>query len=138
MRKGEQHETLSNTQRVLEIGKSRSGCTGKHLINLDTDDYSWKHQGSFGEPDNTPKSLKDKLLGFLEDQAGREYTLEQLGTTFSSNKETVRRNLEQLRTKGLIERKEKKMHTKGGMQNVIFYFAPNTLTSVEPCSEMQP
>ena len=106
LRKGEPNENLSDTQRVLEISKSRSGCTGKHQIDLDTDNYSWKHQGKFGEPENAPKSLKDKLLGFLEDQPGRKYKVKELATQLNSNEETVRRNLEKLCQKGQINREE--------------------------------
>ncbi|BAY26162.1 hypothetical protein NIES2100_59750 [Calothrix sp. NIES-2100] len=137
LHKGEAKDNLSTTQRVLEIGKSRSGCTGKSLINLDTDDYSWKHQGNFGEPENVSKSLKEKLLGFLEDQPGIEYTADQLATEFKSNRETVRRNLEKLRQKGQIDRKDKKADTNGGKQQVCVYFAPHLRISVEPCLEMQ-
>lgn len=137
LHKGEAKDNLSTTQRVLEIRKSRSGCTGQYLINLDTDDYSWKHQGNFGEPENVSKPFKDKLLGFLEDQPGREYTADQLATEFKSIKETVRRNLEKLCQKGQIERKKKKVDTNGGKQEVCVYFAPHLQTSVEPCLEMQ-
>jgi RecA-family ATPase len=137
LRKGEPNENLSDTQRVLEISKSRSGCTGKHQINLDTDNYSWKHQGKFGEPENASKSLKDKLLGFLEDQPGRKYKVKELATQLNSNEESVRRNLEKLRQKGQINREEAKIDTKGGKQIGTLYFAPYLQTSVEPLLEMQ-
>ncbi|WP_217360056.1 AAA family ATPase [Anabaena sp. UHCC 0253] len=137
LRKGEAEENLSDTQRVLEISKSRSGCTGKHQIDLDTDNYSWKHQGKFGEPENAPKSLKDKLLGFLEDQPGRKYKVKELATELNSNEETVRNNLNKLCQKGQINREEAKADTPGGKQKVTLYFAPHLLTSMEPLPEMQ-
>jgi len=137
LRKGEPQENLSATQRVLEIGKSRSGCTGNYQIELDVDNYSWKHQGNFGEPNNASKSLKDKLLGFLEDQPGKEYTVEKLASEFNSNKETVRRNLEKLCQSGQIQRKMERTETKGGKQKATVYFAPVQQTSAEPCPVIQ-
>lgn len=134
--KGESTDNLSSTQRILEIEKSRSGCTGKSLINLDVDDYSWKHQGNFGE-DNVSKSLKDKLLGFLEDQPGREFTAEQIATQFSSNRETIRRNLEKLRSMGFIDRKEIALETNGGKQKANVYFAAIQQESVRPYLQVQ-
>lgn len=45
LRKGEPKENLTPLKRVLEIEKSRSGCNGVSIIELDPEDYSWIHHG---------------------------------------------------------------------------------------------
>jgi RecA-family ATPase len=122
-------ETLLETQRILEVEKSRSGCSGKYQIELDIDNYSWKYQGQIGQAE---KSLKDKLRGFLEDQPGNEFTVNELASQFEQNAETVRRNLENLRRKRLIDSKEAYKTTNGGRQKVKVYYFP-----VEPCPQIQ-
>jgi hypothetical protein len=37
--------TLTKNHRILEIRKSRSGCTGQYRILLNVEDYSWTHEG---------------------------------------------------------------------------------------------
>jgi len=38
---------LAPTQRLLDIEKSRAGCSGLFQVQLDVDDYTWQHQGDF-------------------------------------------------------------------------------------------
>jgi hypothetical protein len=42
LRKPDRRDDLDQYHRILEVGKSRAGCTGTYLIRLEIDDYSWE------------------------------------------------------------------------------------------------
>lgn len=103
--KDESH--LTDRHRILEIGKSRSGCSGKYQLELNPDDYSWEYQGELGtegsgqlEPDSPAT-----LLDFLNRCKGTWFESSELAQNNGfgrGNTEAVRKQLERLHRKGLI------------------------------------
>jgi len=97
---------LRSTQKRLEIRKSRSGCSGIFQIELDVLTNQWEHQGNFGADENTPLSLSEKIQNYLKLNLGKYYSLEDImmASSFANHgRDAVKKQLERLRQKGLIE-----------------------------------
>jgi len=125
---------LAPTQRLLDIEKSRAGCSGLFQLQLDVDDYTWQHQGDFdpsqasqdSERSSPPASLplKARLLNFLEERPGVPFEVEELVGEFGSNRETVRKTLDRLWRSGLVqtsERTKPNNNGKGGQTKYKVY-----------------
>ena len=128
LRKGKPQDGLTFTQRILEIEKSRSGCSGTFKIELNVEDYSWNHQGDFGI-DESPAGLplSAQLLNYLAAHKGIRFEAAELTHEFTaSNKEAIRKQLERLRKKGLIEAENRVKDREGtGAVRHKVYFAPD-------------
>lgn len=134
LRKGEQKEILTPTQRVLEVEKSRSGCSGTFKIELNVEDYSWQHLGDFGADENSAGlPLSARLLNYLEARPGLKFEPEELALEFSgSTKEAIRKQLERLRKKGLIDHEDRIKQRETGTVRYKVYYAPKLDASVDP------
>lgn len=131
---------LALTQRLLEVEKSRSGCSGLFQLQLDVDDYSWQHQGDFdpssagrdGECPAASLPLKARLLNFLEERPGVPFEVEELVSEFGGNRETVRKTLERLWRSGLIQFEQREKTTgQGNKSRYRVYFYPELSNSYE-------
>lgn len=131
LRKGTEKETLKPTQRILEIEKSRSSCNGIYQIELDLDDFSWVHQGDFGEDEGGSRPLSAQIISYLEARPEVKVEPEELLSEFPGrSKDAIRKQLERLRRRGLVESEERnKSHSTGGSRYKV-YFAPK-LSSAE-------
>ena len=106
---------LAPTQRLLDIEKSRTGCSGLFQLQLDVDDYSWQHQGEFdpsqaGQDSSSPPAslpLKARLLNFLEERPGVTYEVEELVSEFGGTPGAMRKVLTALWRAGIIEFQER-------------------------------
>ncbi len=125
---------LAPTQRLLDIEKSRAGCSGLFQLQLDVDDYTWQHQGDFDpsqvgqdsahERPSASLPLKARLLNFLEERPGVPFEVEELISEFGSNRETVRKTLDRLWRSGLVqtsERTKPNNNGKGGQTKYKVY-----------------
>ncbi|HIK15388.1 MAG TPA: AAA family ATPase [Leptolyngbyaceae cyanobacterium M33_DOE_097] len=122
LRRGTEKETLKPTQRILEIEKSRSSCNGTFQIELDLDNFSWVHQGDFGEQGRS-LPLFAQILNYLETRPGIKFEPEELLSEFPcSSKDAIRKQLERLRSQGLIESEERTKTHKTGASRYKVYF----------------
>jgi len=135
---------LAPTQRLLDIEKSRSGCSGLFQLQLDVDDYTWHHQGEFdpsqagqeSESSRPPASLplKARLLNFLEERPGVPFEVEELVGEFGSNRETVRKTLDRLWRSGLVQTEERTKpnnNGKGGQTKYKVYLVADLSQRLE-------
>lgn len=136
IRKGEPKDGLTLTQRILDIEKSRSGCSGIFKIELNVDDYSWQHQGDFdlSGTHSVGLPLSARLLNYLESRRGTRFEIEELTREFPGNTEgAVYKSLERHRQKGLLdsEKRVKQRHQTGKVSYKVF-FAPILDVEVTP------
>ena len=142
---------LAPTQRLLDIEKSRAGCSGLFQLHLDVDDYSWQHQGEFdpsqaGQDSSSPTAslpLKARLLNFLEDRPGVPFEPEELVSEFGGNREVIRKTLERLWRSGLIQFEERVKQAGKGTRKYRVYLVTEVVRSSEssqskPFSSGQP
>lgn len=118
---------LSPLHRILHIEKSRSGCSGMYQIKLNPDDYSWQHEGDFGQDENATLPLSARLLNYLELNRGIKHEPEELAVMHSmggATKEAIRKQLERMRKKGLIEGEDRVKQRETGATRYKVYFAP--------------
>lgn len=115
---------LAPTQRLLDIEKSRSGCSGLFQLHLDVDDYSWQHQGEFdpanvgtdaAERPSASLPLKARILAFLEERPGVPFEAEELVSEFGGSSGAMRKTLTQLWRQGLIETQERSKPNNNGL-----------------------
>ncbi len=134
------NNTLAPTQRLLDIEKSRSGCSGLFQLELDVDDYSWQHQGDFdpsqaGQSGDRPIAslpLKARLLNFLEERPGVSFEPEELVAEFGGNRDAIRKTLERLWRSGLIQFEQREKTTgQGNKSRYRSYFYPELSNSSE-------
>ena len=136
---------LAQTQRVLEVEKSRSGCSGQYLLQLDVDDYSWQHQGDFDptqagtQGDRPPASLplKARLLNFLEERPGIPFEPEELVSEFSGNRDAIRKTLDRLWRSGLVQFEERTKQAGKGTTKYKVYLVPEVVQRSEPSPSNQ-
>lgn len=120
LQKGNKDEKLTDKQRILEIKKSRSGCNGRFLIELNEDDYSWHKQ----ENTSQPQSKKERILAFLQERPGVQFTPEELASEFGGTVDSVRKILDRLKKSGQIQTEQREKTTGQGNRskyNVYFY-----------------
>lgn len=137
---------LASTQRLLDIEKSRAGCSGLFQLQLDVDDYSWQHQGEFdpiqagGDATSRPTAslpLKARLLAFLEERPGVPFEAEELVSEFGASSGAMRKTLTQLWRQGLIETQERSKpnnNGKGGQTKYKVYLFTEMDQRLEPPS----
>lgn len=135
---------LAPTQRLLNIEKSRSGCSGLFQLQLDVDDYSWQHQGEFDPTvcykedgrDRPPASLplRARLLNFLEEHPGVPFEAEELVSEFGSNRETIRKTLDRLWRSGLVATEERTKTAGKGTTKYKVYLVAELSQRLEPAS----
>ncbi len=133
---------LAPTQRLLDIEKSRAGCSGLFQLQLDVDDYTWQHQGDFdpsqasqdSERERPPASLplKARLLNFLEERPGVPFEVEELISEFGSNRETVRKTLDRLWRSGLVQTSERTKSAGKGTTKYKVYLVADLSQRLEP------
>ena len=137
---------LAPTQRLLDIEKSRSGCSGLFQLQLDVDDYTWQHQGEF-EPSQAGQDsergrplaslpLKARLLNFLEERPGIPFEVEELVSEFGGTPGAMRKVLTALWRAGIIEFQERtKPAGKGTTKYKVYLFAELDQRSEVPSSK---
>lgn len=118
----------SGCVRILDIGKSRSNCSAQYLMQLDPENYSWQLVRSAAESAGLTNSTQERLYTYLSLVPGSKQTSKLLSEYVGINRETARRNLEQLVDLGRVRKEEALDQTKGGKQKVSVYF-------VEPKAE---
>jgi len=132
---------LAPTQRLLDIEKSRSGCSGLFQLQLDVDDYTWQHQGDFdpsqvgsdSERERPPASLplKARLLNFLEERPGIPFEPEELASEFGGNRDAIRKTLERLWRSGLIQFEERTKQAGKGTTKYKVYLVAEVVQRLE-------
>jgi hypothetical protein len=132
---------LAPTQRLLDIEKSRSGCSGLFQLQLDVDDYTWQHQGDFdpsqaGQDSNhdrppTSLPLKARLLNFLEERPGIPFEPEELASEFGGNRDAIRKTLERLWRSGLIQFEERTKQAGKGTTKYKVYLVAEVVQRLE-------
>lgn len=108
LRKPDRREDLDQYHRVLEIGKSRAGCSGNYLLRLDVDDYSWEWLGEHC-PGLRPTNPSAELLSFMLLNSSQWFEPEELAQRGfgAGNREAVRKQCERLKRKGLLRSEER-------------------------------
>lgn len=132
---------LAPTQRLLDIEKSRSGCSGLFQLQLDVDDYTWQHQGDFdpsqaGQDSNrdrppTSLPLKARLLNFLQERPGIPFEPEELVSEFGGNRDATRKTLERLWRSGLIQFEERTKQAGKGTTKYKVYLVAEVVQRLE-------
>ncbi len=133
------NKELTPTQRLLEIEKSRSGCSGTYQLELNIDDYSWLHQGDYDSSipndneGNLPPSapLKARILNFLEEHPGITYEPEELTAEFGANRDAVRKTLERLWRSGLVQSEYRTKSAGKGTTRYKVYFVGESVQCLE-------
>ncbi len=123
LRKKKNEEQLSELQRVLEITKSRTGCSGKYVLELDPSTYNWMYQGDFGEPEvKGGQTVKALSLSWLKSRTDDEwYETELVAQGIGKPLASVRRELRKLTEQGIIESTEDAMKTIKGSRLALKY-----------------
>ncbi len=119
-------DKLSPTHRLLEIEKSRSGCTGTRQLELDVYDLSWQDQGEYDPSGNgrAQSSSGARLLAFLQERPGVKFEPSELVGEFGRSREALRKALSRLHKSGLIECESRvKTLAKGnGVRYKVYFF----------------
>jgi DNA primase catalytic core len=123
LRKKKNEEQLSELQRVLEITKSRTGCSGKYVLELDPTTYNWTYQGDFGEPEiKGGQTVKALSLNWLKSRTDDYwYETELVAQGIGKPLASVRRELRKLTEQGIIESTEDAMKTIKGSRLALKY-----------------
>lgn len=123
LRKKKNEEQLSELQRVLEITKSRTGCSGKYILELDPTTYNWMYQGDFGEPEvKGGQTVKALSLSWLKSRTDDNwYETELVAQGIGKPLASVRRELRKLTEQGIIESTEDAMKTIKGSRLALKY-----------------
>jgi archaellum biogenesis ATPase FlaH len=140
---------LTSEHRILEIRKSRSSCNGTFKILLDVNDYSWLHEGdhrvfSEFEDNNSQPPLSARIMEYLEAHRGQHFSPDELiyVRTLSDckNRDAMRKQLERLRKKGLIDAEDVVKDVAGatGKHRYKIYFAPCVNAPCPPRMEVAP
>ncbi|ERN41372.1 Bifunctional DNA primase/polymerase [Rubidibacter lacunae KORDI 51-2] len=131
----EVNQGLGRNHRILDVEKSRSGCSGNYTLELNVEDYSWSYQGEHSESVRDERPLSARLLDYLELHHGIRYEpqellgVEDLG---GATRDTIRKSLERLRKKGLVEaehRLKDNGNGQGGKTRYKVYFVPDARMS---------
>jgi hypothetical protein len=128
IRAGEQKEDLTKTQRILSVGKSRAGCTGDYLLELDVENFAWAWHGEYSSAQQTRSNPGAELLSFLTLNADQWFEPEELaqrgfGGGSHDARDAVRRQCKRLERSGLIRAEERvKKHDsyKGANRFTVF------------------
>jgi hypothetical protein len=125
IRAGEQKEDLTKTQRVLSVGKSRAGCTGDYLLELDVENFSWTWHGEHTLAKQTRSNPGAELLSFLTLNSDRLFEPEELAQRGfgGGSRDAVRKQCKRLERSGLVrsdERVKKHDSYKGTTRFTVF------------------
>jgi hypothetical protein len=123
LRKKKNEEQLSDLQRVLEITKSRTGCSGKYVLELDPTTYNWTYQGDLGESEiKGGQTVKALSLNWLKSRTDDYwYETELVAQGVGKPLASVRRELRKLAEQGIIESTEGAMKTNKGSRLILKY-----------------
>lgn len=123
LRKKKNEEQLSDLQRVLEVTKSRTGCSGKYVLELDPSTYNWRYQGDLGEPEiKGGQTVKALSLNWLKSRTDDYwYETELVAQGIGKPLASVRRELRKLTEQGIIESTEDAMKTNKGSRRILKY-----------------
>lgn len=123
LRKKKNDEQLSELQRVLDITKSRTGCSGKYVLELNPTTYNWTYQGDFGEPEiKGGQTVKALSLSWLKSRTDDDwYETELVAQGINKPLASVRRELRKLTEQGIIESTEDAMKTNKGARLALKY-----------------
>jgi DNA-binding transcriptional ArsR family regulator/archaellum biogenesis ATPase FlaH len=127
-------DKLSANHRLLEIEKSRAGCTGTRQLELNVDDLSWDDQGEYeaSGKGGKPGSNGARLLNFLQSRPGVKFEVDELVGEFGSSRDAVRVALSRLFKAGLIDCESRvKTLAKGNGVRYKVYFAPELFSVTE-------
>ncbi|MGL5922143.1 AAA family ATPase [Chroococcidiopsis sp.] len=127
LRRGEKVEALTPNQRILEIVKTRSVDFSAIKIELNVEDYSWQHQGEFGDYtlDKGKLPLSARVLQYLQSSRGVRFEPEELTHEFAgSTRDAIRMALERMRKKGLVLSEERLKHRDNGAVRYKVYYCP--------------
>lgn len=108
LRRRENGENLTDLHRVLEVGKSRAECSGKYLLSLEPEDYSWKWEGDYST-DSQPSSSAP-LLEFFNKNQGTWFDPDELAAYHGfggGKRDAVRMQCQRLARKGLIKSEQR-------------------------------
>jgi hypothetical protein len=109
IRAGEQKEDLTKTQRILSVGKSRAGCTGDYLLELDVENFAWAWHGEHSSAQQPRSNPGAELLSFLTLNADQWFEPEQLAQRSfgGGSRDAVRKQCKRLERSGLIRAEER-------------------------------
>jgi AAA domain len=109
IRTGEQKEDLAKTQRVLSVGKSRAGCTGEYLLELDVENFSWAWHGEHTLAKQTRSNPGAELLSFLTLNSDQWFEPEELAQRGfgGGSRDAVRKQCKRLERSGLVRSEER-------------------------------
>ena len=125
-------DKLSPTHRLLEIEKSRAGCTGTRQLELNVEDLSWDDQGEYHPSGKGRGSNSARLLHFLQQNPGVRFEPDELVGEFGSNRDAVRMKLSRLFKSGLVDCESRvKKNPFGGGTRYKVYFAPEMFSVTE-------
>jgi DNA-binding transcriptional ArsR family regulator len=125
-------DKLSANHRLLEIEKSRAGCTGTRQLELDVYDLSWTDQGEYEPSGKGEKrgSNGARLLNFLQSRPGVKFEVDELVGEFGKSRDAVRMALSRLYKSGLIDCESRvKTTAKGNASRYKVYLAPEVFNS---------
>lgn len=134
IRTGEPKEDLTKTQRVLSVGKSRAGCTGDYLLELDVENFSWAWHGEHSMAQQTRSNPGAELLSFLTLNADKWFEPDELAQRGfgSCSRDAVRKQCKRLERNGLVraeERVKKHDSSNGASRFTVFQGIPTLDTT---------
>ena len=131
-------DKLSVTHRLLEIEKSRAGCTGTRQLELNVDDLSWQDQGEYDASGTGRGSNGARLLQFLQQNPGVRFEPDELVGEFGPSRDAVRMALSRLFKSGLVDSESRvKKNPKGGGTRYKVYFAPEMFSVAETVTPLE-
>ncbi|MEP0799045.1 DnaB-like helicase N-terminal domain-containing protein [Funiculus sociatus] len=100
--------------RLLKVEKSRSRAPGIYELLFDPEDSSWLLLGKQGEEEDSPSlTIKDKIIGFLQNHPNICYEVAEIQEAIGGNLESIRRCANHLARDGEISCKRLSSGAKG-------------------------
>ena len=100
--------------RLLKVEKSRSRAPGIYELLFDPEDNSWLLLGKQGEEEDSPNlTIKDKIIGFLQNHPNICYEVAEIQEAIGGNLESIRRCANHLARDGEISCKRLSSGAKG-------------------------
>lgn len=117
--------------RTLAIEKTRCTRPKQYRLQLNPETLSWQLIGEL-QPHSQANTTPAILLKLLGEVPGGRFTAVQLAQLSGINRETVRRNLEQLAREGFLHKEAFFGETNGGRQKMFRYFVHNNHNNESP------
>lgn len=140
LRQPRESDNLPTDQRIWNINKSRSSCSGKFLISYDLDTCTITYHGDHHGTPTGHGSLEGQLLNHFQQSPGIPYEVPELAQQFNSSVGHVRRLVKRLWRQGHVIEEVREVQiqsSQGGTTRKKVYRSPESNDQVLPSQSGQ-